>query len=138
MKKTGFLVTLLIILGIAIFTWWNYYKEYGNGERNGILTKFSQKGNIFKTYEGEMILPGLKGGNSGGINSNNFYFSVSDQKIADSLNKVVGKSVRVHYRQFLKSMPWRGDNYNDKNSETGQYIVDEIKEVSNTSPNIGF
>lgn len=34
--------------------------NYSNGERIGVLTKFSKKGIIWKTYEGEMNLGGLR------------------------------------------------------------------------------
>jgi hypothetical protein len=30
----------------------------------------------------------------------------------------------------LRSLPWRGDNYNVQNHEDGQYIVDRIELVS--------
>ena len=67
----------------------------------------------------------------------NFYFSVIDGKIADSLDKVSNKTVKVHYTQYRKSLPWRGENYNGKNQENGQYIVDRIVNVSEPE-NVGL
>jgi hypothetical protein len=69
------------------------------------------------------------------MSSKVFYFSVQDQKIADSLMKLVGKEMRLHYVQYPSSLPWRGDNYDDANtaqnaeSDKGQSIVDRIEEV---------
>jgi hypothetical protein len=70
--------------------------------------------------------------NSGSYNPNYFYFSVTDPAIADSLDKCAGKMVNLHYVQYLRSLPWRGENYNNgdaKNQERGQYIVDRIISV---------
>lgn len=74
----------------------------------------------------------------GAINTNNFFFSVSDVKLADTLDKCIGKSVKVHYIQYRKSLPWRGENYNGKNQENGQYIIDRIENVSEAHLNSGF
>jgi hypothetical protein len=85
-----------------------------------------------------MIQPGLRSVQGGSINTNNFYFSVTDIALADSLDKVSSKTVKVHYIQYRKSLPWRGDNYNGRNQENGQYIVDRIISVSDTPVNTGL
>ncbi len=87
-----------------------------------------------------MVQPGLRSVQGGTINSNNFLFSVVDIAVADSLEKVIGKSVSVHYTQYRKSLPWRGDNYNGRhqNQESGQYIVDRIDKVSEPNYNSGL
>lgn len=141
MKKTIFLALLFILLFASGYIYWFYYNSFSDGTREGVLYKFSRKGNIFKTYEGEIIQPGLRSVQGGSINTNNFLFSVADLKIADSLDKVIGKSVKIHYIQYRKSLPWRGENYNGKNQENGQYLIDRIESVNpvngNTN-NIGF
>lgn len=63
------------------------------------------------------------------FNAQYFYFSVVDIELADSLEKCLGKRVRLHYVQYKRSLPWRGENYNGKNQESGQYIVDGISDV---------
>lgn len=139
MKKTVFLFILVLLLLGTGYVYWFYYNSFSDGSREGILFKFSRKGNIFKTYEGEMVQPGLRSAGAR-INTNNFFFSVTDVKIADSLNKVIGKSVSVHYIQYRKSLPWRGDNYNgmNQNQENGQYIIDRIEKVSDPDYNTGL
>lgn len=133
MRKSIFIVVVLFLLGLTVYVYWFYYRSYGDGFREGYFQKFSRKGNIFKTYEGELLLEGfgargLPRGNN--FSANYFYFSVIDEPIADSLEKSIGKTVKVHYTQYLRSLPWRGDNYNVKNLEDGQYIVDRIEWVS--------
>lgn len=138
MRKVIFLSILFLLLFGAGYIYWFYYNSFSDGTRDGILYKFSRKGNIFKTYEGEMIQPGLRSVQGGTINTNNFFFSVSDVKLADTLDKCIGKSVKVHYIQYRKSLPWRGENYNGKNQENGQYIIDRIENVSEAHSNTGF
>jgi hypothetical protein len=120
---------ILFISGGIIF-WWHFYFIYDSGNREGILFKFSYKGNVFKTYEGEIVQPGLRSVGSGTINSNNLFFSVTDKKLADSLGKITGKNVLVHFNKYHGSLPWRGDYYNGQNSDDGQFIVDSILSVS--------
>jgi hypothetical protein len=128
--------TMLLVAGLLFY--WHFYFVYDAGNREGILFKFSDKGNFFKTYEGEIVQPGLRPAQSGSINTNNFFFSVTKKKLADSLGKITGKNVLVHYSKYHGSLPWRGDNYNPENQEDGQYIVDSIITVSEAVNNSGL
>lgn len=135
MRKAIFILILIIIVGVGGYVYWFYYNPYSDGFREGALQKFSRRGNIFKTYEGEMIQLGFgQRANTGLVNSNYFYFSVDDLAIADSLNACTGKVLKLHYVQYRRSLPWRGDNYNGKNTDRGQYIVDHIVEVNSANP----
>ncbi len=91
--------------------------------------KISRKGDIFKTYEGEIMQPGFRSG-GGSINSNNFKFTAKDEVVSKKLSDATGKTVKVHYVQYRRTLPWRGENYNADNAETGQYVVDSVLEVS--------
>ncbi len=133
MKKPVIISVLVLLLVITGYIYWSYFNTYSEGYREGLLQKFSKRGNIFKTYEGELVLLGFGQRNSGVVNSNFFYFSVQGKNLADSLDKCMGKSMRVHYVQYRKSLPWRGENYNDKNSETGQYVIDQIDNVKDSN-----
>ena len=134
MRKAIFISILAILLLGTGYVYWFYYNPYSSGYREGFLQKFSYRGNIFKTYEAEMVLQGFGQRSTGLINSNFFYFSVSDKALADSLNKCMGKTMRVHYTQYRKCLPWRGENYNGKNSERGQYVVDQADNIKDASP----
>jgi hypothetical protein len=80
----------LIALYTAIMLWWSY----SEGERAGVLQKFSKRGWICKTYEGELAQYVV-----GGIAPQIWYFSVRDDAVADQLARAVGQQVRVHYRE---------------------------------------
>lgn len=133
MRKAIFISIVIILLAVTGYVYWFYYNPYSDGYREGVLQKFSRRGNIFKTYEGELVQLGFGQRNTGVLNSNYFYFSVTDRSVADSLQQCMGKAVRIHYIQYRRSLPWRGDNYNGKNSDNGQYMVDRLSNVTNSS-----
>src|SRR5919199_877973 len=84
----------LVILGLlAGYFYWKYFFTYSSGERYGLLQKFSYKGTLFKTYEGEMILSSVRGNNNVPIASEKFYFSVDDKNLATQMMSVQGKYV---------------------------------------------
>ena len=71
----GFLITLLIIVLIGSgFFYWKYYFTYSDGNRTGLLQKFSRKGNLFKTYEGELVLNSLTTSGNNAIGAEKFIF----------------------------------------------------------------
>jgi hypothetical protein len=123
---------LFSILIIAAMVYWFYYNSKSDGTRVGKLFKFSRKGDIFKTFEGEILLPGSRLG-SGGFQNNFFYFSVTNDSIARMLEKSQGKEIEVHYIQYRKNLPWRGENNDSKNQESGQYIVDKVTAIREAS-----
>jgi hypothetical protein len=108
----------LIIIVIFITFLWRYFYTYSDGYRAGLLQKFSRKGTLFKTYEGELVLSSVGGNNSAVIASEKFYFSVTIDSLAAQLDTLQGRSVIVHYRQKNSSAFWRGDS---------PYIVDGVK-----------
>lgn len=129
MRKIITFTVLALLLFLSGYVYWNYYKAYDSGRREGILYSFSRKGDIFKTYEGVILQPGLRSARTGGLNTNEFHFSVTDEAVADSLQKCIGKQIMVRYNQYRKTLPWRGENNNNDNKEKGQYIVDDIVSV---------
>lgn len=132
MRKIVFISILVMLLLGTGYVYWCYYNPYSEGSREGVLQKFSRKGNIFKTYEGEMIQLGF-GQRGTAFNAQYFYFSADDPMVADSLENCLGKKVRLHYVQYRKTLPWRGENYNKQNAEKGQYVVDRIERVENVN-----
>lgn len=131
MKKILFVLLLLLILP-ALYVYWYYFNVYSDGDREGVMMKISRKGDIFKTYEGEIMQPGFRAG-AGSINSNNFKFTALNEEVSKKLNAATGKTVKVHYIQYRRTLPWRGENYNTDNAETGQYVVDNVLEVNTAS-----
>ena len=117
-KKILFSAFLVLLVLLAIFTWWNYYYTYSDGNRYGLLQKFSRRGNLFKTYEGELILSSVRGNLDVPIASEKFHFSVTDESIAKQLNDMQGQNVTLHYQEKKKPAFWRGDS---------NYIVDSVR-----------
>jgi len=121
MKK---FIVILIVSIIAIFSgwfWWKFYFTYSDGERSGLLQKFSRRGNVFKTFEGELVLNSLTAnGSLSPYSTEKFYISVAD----DSLGEVVqsgayeGERVVVDYNRKNGVLPWRGDT---------EFIVDSVR-----------
>ena len=132
-RKRLILFFIGVIFVLSIVGYFKYYYVYSEGTRVGILYKFSKKGAVYKTYEGEMMLPGIRSKNSqGAINSNIFRFSVTDEELAKTLMNSQGMELELHYLNYNNALPWRGDTY-DK--EDGQFIVDGLVKVKNENPN---
>ena len=123
MKKYVLPILGIIIVFLIIFLVARYSFTYSEGNRAGRLIKFSKQGFMFKTYEGEMNLGGVTNAANNSMMMNYMWdFSVDDQSVADSLLKLEGKDISVHYKQKIGKLPWRGDT---------KYIVDRIVEVRN-------
>jgi hypothetical protein len=88
-----FIPLLAIAIGGA-WTWFTLSWSYSEGERAGVLQKFSRKGWICKTYEGELAQYIV-----GGVAPTIWYFSTRDADLARELSKNVGRQVRVHYSE---------------------------------------
>ena len=88
-----------IVLVAVLWTWFSLSWSYSDGERAGVLQKFSRKGWICKTYEGELALYIV-----GGVAPEIWAFSVRDPSIVDQLNALVGERVRLHYTEH-KAIP---------------------------------
>lgn len=117
LRRIGCSIFFVLLLILAGFVFWKYYFTYSSGNRFGLLQKFSHKGSIFKTYEGEIILSSVSGNNNITIASEKFFFSVNDKRIADQLMNLQGKHVTVHYLEKNGALPWRGDT---------KYVVDSV------------
>lgn len=113
--------TLVLIIALAAFIFIRFFFVFGEGVKAGQLNQVMYKGYVFKTYEGRLIQSGFKGAKgSSSIQSNEFNFSVVDDTVADSLMRCSGKTVELHYREYLGTLPWRGME---------KYIVDGIISV---------
>ena len=83
-----------LMLALAGFTWLTLHWSYSDGERAGLLQKFSRRGWICKTYEGEMVLATVAT-----VNAEKFLFTVRDAGIAKQLTGYIGDHITVHYEQ---------------------------------------
>ena len=92
----SFLVTLVlipIVLGVVylliVLNW-----SFSDGDRVGYLQKFSRKGWLCKTYEGELAMTTVPG-----VAPILWYFSVRDEAVAQQVNALLGRRVVLHYRE---------------------------------------
>lgn len=103
MRKILFILTLVFLLGVAVYFAFVYYVPFSEGYRSGELIKFSRKGIIAKTWEGE-ISQGISGAQI-------FEFSVEDGKgqVIEKLKDLQGKYVKVTYKERYSTFFWLGD-----------------------------
>ncbi|BBP03594.1 hypothetical protein TPL01_11330 [Sulfuriferula plumbiphila] len=89
----------LVIVPLALFaayTWVVLNWSYSSGDRAGYVQKFSKKGWLCKTWEGELAMVTMPG-----TLSEKFYFTVPDAAVADKINKSLGKRVSLTYDQHV-------------------------------------
>ncbi len=108
-------IFVVLVLCACTFVYWKYYFTYSEGFRSGLLQKMSYKGNVFKTYEGELVMSSILTKTNVGIASEKFLFSVVNDSVAKAMQFLEGKAVRIHYKQKNGTLPWRGGS---------EYIVD--------------
>jgi hypothetical protein len=89
----------LALLLFALYAWITLSWSYSDGERAGYLQKFSRKGWICKTWEGEVLLSTMPG-----AIPERFPFSVRDDAVARQLQAAIGKRVVINYEQH-KGVP---------------------------------
>lgn len=120
-KKIIISVVAGLVLALAAFIYIRFYFVFGEGVKAGELNFVVYKGYVFKTYEGKAIQAGFNSNNRGAaIQSYEFEFSITDKELADSLMRCSGKTVELHYKEYLGALPWRGKQ---------KYIVDQVLAV---------
>lgn len=90
------LLVFLLILGAGLWTWFTLNYDYSDGERAGYVQKFSRKGWVCKTWEGELALVNLPG-----AMPEIFRFTVRDDAVARRIQESVGKRVALTYEQHI-------------------------------------
>jgi hypothetical protein len=87
---------ILLIAVVAVVGWTAFTLSwaYSEGDRAGVLQKFSKRGWVCKTYEGELALYIV-----GGVAPQIWNFSTRDEELARKLTEVVGKNIQLHYAE---------------------------------------
>lgn len=89
------LIALVVVIAlVAAYFWAALNWDYSSGERAGWVQKFSKKGWICKTWEGELALVSLPGSSV-----EKFYFTVRDSAVAQQVAAATGKRVTLHYEE---------------------------------------
>ena len=94
-------VFFIVLVGYVSFI---YYVPFSTGVRTGELIRFSKRGVLFKTWEGEMS-QGISGAQI-------FSFSVqtSEKDVVEKLENLQGKYVKLNYLERYRTFFWVGDS----------------------------
>ncbi|MDT0651764.1 6-phosphogluconate dehydrogenase [Autumnicola edwardsiae] len=114
MKKTLFIILGAILLLFIAYFAFVYFVPYSEGTRSGELIKFSKKGVVSKTWEGE-ISQGISGAQI-------FQFSVlgNNPEVVEQLQENEGNYVRVSYIERYATFFFWGDT---------KYYITEVREA---------
>lgn len=95
-RKWPFVVAAVVLLGpltiFALWAWISLSYSYSSGERAGYVQKFSNKGWICKTWEGELSMVNIPG-----AAQERWSFSVRDDSIAREILSQMGNRVALTY-----------------------------------------
>ncbi len=116
--KWTFLMLVLPIALLSLYTWGSLTWVYSDGERVGYVQKLSHKGWLCKTWEGELVLVTVPG-----TQAEKFYFTVRDPAVIPKINALSGERVRLQYEEH-KGVP------SSCFGETSHFVndVEEVKE----------
>jgi hypothetical protein len=98
---------LLILYTLLVLNW-----SYSTGERAGYVQKFSKRGWLVKTWEGELAMVTIPG-----TLVEKFEFTVHADSVANKINATLGKKVSLMYEQHV-GIP------TSLFGDTGYFIVD--------------
>ncbi len=105
-----------LVLVFGVYTFFTLTWTYSRGERAGYVQKFSEKGWVCKTWEGELAMVNVPG-----AMQEKFTFSVRDDVIAQHITSSMGQRVSLTYQQH-KGIP------TDCFGET-EYFVTAVKVI---------
>jgi hypothetical protein len=117
------IIILMMVVGVLVlaFLYWGVYER---GVMAGKVLRISQKGVLFKTYEGKLNLDtfGALKGTSPIAESFDFSVDGSNQALVKELEQVAlsGERVNLEYVKRYATFAWRGDT---------KYFVEKIERL---------
>lgn len=94
LKKVAVLLVAAPILLFAAYTWVTLHWSYSRGSRAGFVQKFSERGWVCKTWEGELAIVNMPGSLQ-----QVFPFTVRDEAVVKKINELMGRRVALTYEQ---------------------------------------
>lgn len=96
-RRWGLIALGVVVIPILLFSIYagaalNW--AYSEGERAGVLQKFSHKGWVCKTWEGEIAMTTVPG-----VAPVMWNFTVRDDEVAKRMSSAVGQRVVLHYAE---------------------------------------
>lgn len=108
--KRVLIVAVLLFLGVCAFTYWGVYER---GVMAGKILRISEKGVIFKTFEGKLGIESFGALRGTSPIAETFDFSVESKEteVIKQLEAVAltGERVNLHFIKRYMSFPWRGN-----------------------------
>jgi hypothetical protein len=95
---------IFVILPLLVITLWTTIAlnwPYSRGDRAGYIQKFSNKGWLCKTWEGELSMVNMPG-----AAPEKFAFSVRSDSVAHEITRLMGSRVALTYEQH-RGVPFR-------------------------------
>ena len=96
-RKTRFVLVSILLLPVILFVIYTMAAmswSYSNGWRSGIVQKFSRKGYVCKTWEGELAMTTVPG-----VAPTIWLFSVRDDSVAQQISQAIGNRIDMHYEE---------------------------------------
>ncbi|WP_296446126.1 hypothetical protein [Rhodoferax sp. UBA5149] len=120
LRVIALILIVLVLLAVGWF-WLTLHWNYSEGERAGYVQKFSRKGWLCKSWEGEIAMVTMPG-----AIPEKFDFTVLDDSVAQRINLFAGKRVVLSYRQhkFIPTSCF---------GET-EYFIEGVREMVDTQP----
>jgi hypothetical protein len=96
-RRWGLIALGIVVIPVLLFSIYagaalNW--AYSEGERAGVLQKFSHKGWVCKTWEGEIAMTTVPG-----VAPVMWNFTVRDDQVAKQMSSAVGQRVVLHYQE---------------------------------------
>lgn len=121
--KAATVLAIVILVPVLVLSLWagitlNYV--YSSGERAGIMQKFSKRGWLCKTWEGELLMSAVPGSAP-----EKFLFTVRSDSVATEINRLSGRHVVLTYEQH-RAVPTScfGDT---------EYFVNGVRSMADTT-----
>jgi len=91
------LVAVVVAVPVLIFAAWSWFAlsyTYSHGNRAGYIQKFSKKGWICKTWEGELAMVNIPG-----AAQERWTFTVRNDSVAAAISSLMGDQVSLTYEE---------------------------------------
>jgi len=115
-------VLLAILVVLLLFVAFSYWGVYENGVMAGKVLRISEKGYMFKTYEGKLDLEtfGALKGTSPIASTFDFSVESKEKEVIRLLESVAlsGERVNLHFKKRYMKFPWRGET---------KYFITEVE-----------
>jgi len=111
--KTFKRILLALLVVLLLFVAFSYWGVYESGVMAGKVLRITQKGVVFKTYEGKLDLEtfGALKGTSPIASTFDFSVESKEKEVVKQLESVSlsGERVNLHFKKRYMKFPWRGD-----------------------------